>query len=244
MRAPEYEAMFLVEETHWWYLALHQLLFDQLDRELPDWREKKILDAGCGTGAILKRLGHPDRNIGVDIAPEALAFCRERGLENVQQADISSLPFPADSFDAVICSSVLYHQWVKDVEVALAELRRVLRPGGALFLILPAYRFLHSAHDEAVLTARRFRRAEVRELLQENGYSVRRLTYWTTLLFPAAVVAWTLGGSATGRDFERAPLGVRHHFLSFIMTLERRFLKMVSLPFGVALLAVARKAGN
>ena len=46
MRAPEYEAMFLVEETHWWYLALHQLLFDQLDRELPDWREKKILDAG------------------------------------------------------------------------------------------------------------------------------------------------------------------------------------------------------
>ncbi len=244
MKSAEYEAMFRVEETHWWYRALHQLLLDSLDLELPDWREKRLLDAGCGTGAILKRLGRPDRNIGVDIAPEALSFCRKRGLENVQQADISALPFPNDTFDAVICSSVLYHQWVVDVEVALAELRRVLRPAGLLFLVLPAFRFLHSAHDEAVLTARRFARPEVRKLLRQSGFDVERLTYWTTFLFPGAVLARTLGVSDSGRDFERDSSGIGHHVFSFVMALERRVLRKVSLPFGVALLAIARKAGD
>ena len=107
--------MFRVEQTHWWYRALHRLIFDTLERELPDWPEKAILDAGCGTGAILKQLGNEERNVGVDLAPEAISFCYERGLNNVRQANICALPFANASFDAVICSSVLYHQWVKDI---------------------------------------------------------------------------------------------------------------------------------
>jgi hypothetical protein len=85
----------------------------------------------------------------------------------------------------------------KDVDGVLCELRRVLRPKGLVFLNLPAFSFLHSAHDDAVLPARRFRNGEVRSLLAENGFAVRRLTYWTTLLFPLAVIARTLGESST-----------------------------------------------
>src|SRR6266699_57167 len=162
MRPDQYAAMFRVEEKHWWYRALHRLIFENLDRELPDWREKTILDAGCGTGAILKQLGNREGNIGVDLAPEAISFCQERGLDNVRQGDICALPFADASFDAVICSSVLYHQWVGVVARAIRELHRVLRPGGILLLNLPAFPFLHSAHDEAVMTARRFRKKEIR----------------------------------------------------------------------------------
>ena len=93
--------MFRAEQTHWWYRALHHLIFDTLERELPNWREKAILDAGCGTGAILKQLGNGERNVGVDLAPEAISFCYERGLNNVRQADICALPFANASFDAV-----------------------------------------------------------------------------------------------------------------------------------------------
>jgi len=243
MRPAEYETMFRVEENHWWYQALHRLIFEALEQELPDWRDKRILDAGCGTGAILQQLGHPERNKGVDLAPEALSFCRQRGLTNVCQADISSLPFPSDSFNAVICSSVLYHQWVKDCDAALSELRRVLRPDGVLLIVLPAFRLLHSAHDEAVLTARRFRKEEVRALLATNDLLVRRLTYWTTFLFPAALAARTFGGSKSGRDFDRDSSTLGHYVFSLIMALERRLLRIFSLPFGVALLAVARKPG-
>jgi SAM-dependent methyltransferase len=242
MNPNEYEAMFRAEQKHWWYRALHRLIFDWLGRELPGWKDKAILDAGCGTGAILERLGNPGRNVGVDLAPEALAFCRQRGLENVRQADISALPFPDNSFDAVICSSVLYHQWVGDVPRALREINRVLRPDGILLVNLPAFSFLHSAHDDSVMTARRFRKSEVLSLLARNGFKIRRLSYWTTLLFPMAVAARMFALLKSGRDFESGSKPVASAILGGVMTTERALLRLTDLPFGVALMAMARKA--
>jgi hypothetical protein len=57
-----------------------------------------------------------------------------------------------------------------------------------------------TVRNEAVMTAHRFKKKEIRLLLLENGFAIRLLTYWTTLLFPLAVIARTLGGSATGSD--------------------------------------------
>jgi SAM-dependent methyltransferase len=243
MRPAEYEVMFRVEETHWWYRALHRLIFDTLEQQLPDWREKAILDAGCGTGAILKRLGSAQSSVGVDLAPEAISFCHERGLTNVQQADITALPFADASFDAVICLSVLCQQRVRDAGEAVRELGRVLRPNGLLLLNVPAFRFLHSPHDVAVMTARRFTKSEIRSLLQENGFVVRRLTYWTTLLFPLAVLARTLGGSKMGRDFPSAGtfFSFTNYLFNKIMRFELILLKKISFPFGVGVFAAARK---
>jgi len=236
--------MFRVEETHWWYRALHRLIFQTLEAELPDWREKQILDVGCGTGAILQRLGSPERNVGIDLAAEAISICRRRGLNNVQQGDICALPFGDASFDAVICSSVLYHQWVRDIATALREMHRALRPGGLLLVIVPAVRFLHSAHDEAVMTARRFRKPEIRRLLLNHNFTIRRLTYWTTLLFPLALIARTFGGSKMGRDFDLDKDSLTQKLFLKVMALEIGMLRKISMPFGVALLAVARKVAR
>src|SRR2546421_4927952 len=241
MRRDEYATMFRVEETYWWYQALHRLIFQTLEAELPDGRDRAIIDVGCGTGAILKQLGNPEKNVGIDLAPEAISFCRQRGLNNVQQGDIHALPFPDASFDAVICSSVLYHQWVANVDGAVQEMHRILRPGGVLLINVPAFPFLHSAHDEAVMTARRFRKCEMRELLQKQNFKIRRLTFWTTFLFPLAIAARTLGGSKMGRDFETEGTSFTRRTLARIMALELRLLRNASLPFGVALLAMARK---
>jgi SAM-dependent methyltransferase len=243
MESAEYETMFQVEERHWWYRALHQLIFQTLDHELPDWKTKTILDAGCGTGAILKHLGSPERNMGIDLSPEAISFCLKRGLTNVQQADIAAIPEAENSFDAVICSSVIYHQWVGSPGAALSEMHRVLRPDGLLVLNLPAFQFLHSAHDEAVMTARRFRKNEIGTLLRKHGFSIRHLTYWTTLLFPLAILARTLGASRMGRDFpvHGEPNNRFDRLFSAVMSIELQLLKKTSLPFGVALFAVGKK---
>ncbi len=241
MERAEYATMFRVEETHWWYAALHRLIFQALDAESPDWRKRNVLDVGCGTGAILKQLGNPEKNVGIDLAPEAILFCRQRGLNNVRQGDIHALPFADASFDAVICSSVLYHEWVTDVEGAVREMHRVLRPGGVLLINVPAFPFLHSAHDEAVMTARRFRKRGIRQLLEKQNFRIRRLTYWTTFLFPLAIAARTFGGSKMGRDFETDHASFTQRAFTQIMALELRLLQSISLPFGVALLAVARR---
>lgn len=72
MQSSEYFIVLRIEETHWWYRALHRLSFQMLESELPDWRLKTILDAGCGTDAILKQLGNAEKNVSVDVAPEAI----------------------------------------------------------------------------------------------------------------------------------------------------------------------------
>ncbi|PYK91238.1 MAG: methyltransferase type 11, partial [Verrucomicrobia bacterium] len=179
--------------------------------------------------------------VGIDLAPEAISFCRQRGLDNVRQGDIGALPFADASFDAVICSSVLYHQWVSDIPGAAREMHRILRPGGLLLINVPAFPFLHSAHDEAVMTARRFRKAEIRQLLLKQNFKIRRLTYWTTFLFPLAVAARTLGGSKMGRDFEVKKTSLSNRLFGRMMTIELKLLKTISFPFGVALFAVAKK---
>ena len=88
----------------------------------------------------------------------------------------------------------------------------------------------------------RFVFKEMRRLLLENGFAIRWLTYWTTLLFPPAVLARTLGGSVTGRDFDSAANSLTPRLFRQIMALELSLLRRTSLPIGVALLAAARKS--
>src|SRR5207248_5246563 len=106
-----------------------------------------------------------------------------------------------------------------------------------------AFRSLHSAHDEAVMTARRFRKTQLGQLLLENGFAIRRLTYWTTLLFPVAVLARTLNWSKTRRDIPEAGTssGFTSRLFGKVMALELRWLRKFALPFGVDLFAAAEK---
>ncbi len=243
METAEYEIMFRTECRHWWYRALHRVLFHHLEQFLPEWRNGVILDAGCGTGAVMEKLSQARHPVGVDLSPEAIAFCRQRGLQNVFQADVSAMPFAGGSFDAVISSSVLYHQWVPDVPAALRETWRVLKPGGLLLVNVPACPALHSAHDEAVLTARRFTTESLRRLLAQNGFEICRMTGWTTLLFPAAWLARRARLSKKGRDFDdnQMPSSAANWVFELIMRLEFFLMRLFPLPAGVALFCVARK---
>jgi len=99
----------------------------------------RLLDAGCGPGSITVGLAEavaPGEVIGVDVSSdvlkEARALAAERGAANVRfgAADVFALPFPDASFDAVFAHTLLEH--VGDGGRALGELRRVLRPGGAI----------------------------------------------------------------------------------------------------------------
>jgi len=91
------------------------------------------------------------------------------------------------------------------------------------------------------MTARRFTKPEIRKLLLDQNFTIGRLTYWTSILFPAAVLARTLGISQMGRDFETEELSLSQRTFACVMSLELRLLRAFSFPFGVAILATARK---
>ena len=94
----------------------------------PQVRGRSVLEVGCGTGLILERLSHlAERAVGVDLSPGMLEHARARGLE-VHEASATKLPFPDASFDVACSFKVLAH--VREIEAAMMEMARVVKPGG------------------------------------------------------------------------------------------------------------------
>jgi ubiquinone/menaquinone biosynthesis C-methylase UbiE len=105
-------------------------------------RGKEVLEIGCGTGLLLERMGpFVRRAVGVDLSPGMLERARARGLE-VHEGSATALPFPDASFDVSCSFKVLAH--VREIETALAEMVRVVRPGGVAVAELYNRRSLRS----------------------------------------------------------------------------------------------------
>jgi len=232
-----------LEDHYWWFVARRRLalgLLDDVHLEAP-----RLLDGGCGSGALLAELAQRGRAFGADISASALDLTRGRGLPNLVQADLQRLPFSPEAFDAVLLCDVLEH--VADDRQAVREAGRVLRPGGLLVGTLPALRLLWSSHDEALGHRRRYARRETRELVEAAGLRIERLSFGLFFLFPVALVA---------RLLQRLTAGARAHpprtgiiavprFLNWLlirlMDLENAIIRRVNLPLGVSLVLVARK---
>ena len=205
--------------------------------------QRRVLDAGCGTGGNLLHLGSYGRGVGVDLSADATAYSRRRGLP-VARASVAALPFAPQTFDLVTSFDVLYHAWVGDDRVAVGELARVLRPGGLLLLRLPALELLRGAHDEAVQTRHRYQRDEVKALLHGTGLDVARISYCNTLLLPLILVRRTID-RLTGRhgsDVALLPPLFEWLFRNLLLA-EARLMRHVSLPIGASIVALARKPG-
>ncbi len=114
-----------------------------LDETAPAAR--RVLDVGAGTGALLSRLVAARPGLAaaaVDLAPGMAAAARARlGAGIVAAADAEALPFRAGAFDLVVSTSAF--QWLTRLEPALAEVRRVLAPGGTVAIALFGARTLH-----------------------------------------------------------------------------------------------------
>jgi SAM-dependent methyltransferase len=246
MEPSEYQTMFSVEERHWWYVGMQEISTALLRRFYPQPAARQILDAGCGTGAALRYLEPFGQVTGLDYSAVALAFCRRRQLKRLCQGTVRTLPFGDGRFDLVTSFDVLYHRAVGDYQDALAEFNRVLKPGGRLFLRLPAYNWLRGHHDQVIHTARRFTAGELRRALRQAGFLPEKLTYANALLFPLAVgkrLAERLHppqGAAS--DINPNPPW-QDDLLARFLHAEARWLRRGNLPFGLTVIAIAQKAG-
>lgn len=155
----------------------------------PSW---KGLDVATGTGhTALALASHLEQMTGVDITPEMLAEAERlrenQGLANVtfMIADAHSLPFPDEAFDLVTCRRAAHH--FSDIRKALAEMRRVLRPGGRLVVddrSVPEDDFvdrcmnrLDYLHDTSHV--RQYRPSEWEAMLREAGMEVEAVETYT-----------------------------------------------------------------
>jgi SAM-dependent methyltransferase len=245
MRPREYRVMYEIEEDYWWYRGLRALLLELLARYVPRDACPRILDAGCGTGANLQVLLRHGDAIGVDIAEEAIGFCRARGIppERALVASLLELPFPDNFFDLTLSFDVICN--IADDASAFTEVKRVIKPGGRVIAQLPAYRFLWSAHDVAVGHKHRYTAQGLALKVESAGLVVERVTYLNAVLFPIEVLArlWRSRESMDGNahsDLTPLPHAV-NSALARLFEAEMRAAPHVRFPFGLSLLVVARK---
>jgi SAM-dependent methyltransferase len=238
VEADEYTKMAAWEDEFWWFQALR----DNQEIFLPQG-PLTLLDAGCGTGGWLKRLAasRPDvTRLGLEYDPGAAVIAREKSRGEIYCGSVNGMPFAPDRFDIVTSSDVLCHMAV-DESAALGEFARVLKPGGALLLNLPAYSWMLSAHDLRVHNARRYYEGGARKLLAAHGFRVERASYWNAVLFPLMAAKRMLAGKEAASDVARLPAAVEAGFRAATRA-ETALLKAgANLPFGGSLLVLARK---
>jgi SAM-dependent methyltransferase len=249
MNHEEYARMYRFEDTYWWFVARRRLIVSLLERYSPQNGKLRLLDIGCGTGAMLDMLAPFGSVVGADFAPEALAFCRERGDYPLSRADVRRLPFAAASFDAVTAMDVIEH--IDDDKAASSEIFRVLRPGGRLFVTVPAYGFLWSEHDEALHHYRRYTAPHLKDLFQRVGFTVPKLSYTISSLFPPIAAYRFISNFLPKRHVngeKKANLvQVSERVNAGLLALcdwETRLVRQGTLPFGVTVVCVAEKPSH
>lgn len=179
------------------YLALKKNLFSYRFRK---WKIAKhvpasgsILDIGSGTAPVSPDL---QRTVVADVSEEAM-----RNVECASKAvtSITDMSFDAASFDCILCSEVLEH--IPDDAKAVSELRRVLKPGGALIVTVPFQKRFWAEDDEFVGHVRRYDPGELEQKLQAGGFhSIRTYKLSGTIerwLTRRSLRAYQKGGATT-----------------------------------------------
>lgn len=235
------------ETRHWWYAGMRHVALAVLEQAIGGTSGLRILDAGCGTGgttAELKRFGDV---VGIDLAWEALQPALSRGLGGrLARGSIEQLPFADAAFDVVTSFEVIYHLGVGSDTAALAELRRVLAPGGLLLLRVPAHDWLRGEHDRLVHTRHRYSRAEVVAKLSGAGFEIERVSWANSALFLPAAAKRLLErrnghSDAAGEPDLWLPPEPLNTLLESAIAVEALPIRRgMPLPFGLSVLAVAR----
>lgn len=238
MNAAEYDKMFSLEDTYWWFVARRNLAIELLDRHVP---KGKTLDVGCGTGAVAEQLAKSRQVVGLDMSSQALAYMKQRGLPRLIRADGTQLPLQSESFQAVIGLDIFEH--IQDDQAAFAEAHRVLQPEGILVLSVPAFMALWSPHDVALHHFRRYRKAELVRKLRKAGFEVTKCSYSVFLLFPLVVLSRILEKFRHGEARASLPMvpSWLNSVLIGLMRFEAKMLSAINLPWGSSLVVVARK---
>lgn len=240
MEQDVYRLMGDLEDHHWWFRGRDAVIRALLGKvDLPP--RPRVLDAGCGAGRNLLLYSSLGVTEGFDPSPDAVAFCRRRGLENVRQGTMEDIPFGESRFDLLAATDVLEH--VTDDARGLRELVRVATPGASLILTVPAYPWLWSDEDDRLGHRRRYTRLGLCALARRSGWEPTFYTYFNTILLPPIAAARKLRrwlGCRGKAELALTPRGL-DNLLSLPMRLDARLIAAgISIPAGVSVGLVCR----
>jgi len=239
--------MFDVESTHWWYSALYDHIYTALIENYSQNKDISILDAGCGTGGVirfLKSKGYTGIK-GFDKSPDAVFYAKSTGCDVVQCGleDIGAV-YKNEIFDVVLMCDVLYFidksSWTK----ILRQINDITRSRATVIISLPAFGAFSGIHDKAVGINERFERKDV-NLLKSDQWSCMKLNYWPTLLIPIILfvrllqkIKMKLISDVKIKSDIDHPSRLVNSILGFIMSVDKR---IVNKLFASSVFVVLKK---
>ncbi|HEY3370937.1 MAG TPA: class I SAM-dependent methyltransferase [Prolixibacteraceae bacterium] len=244
MDKSEYQQMYTLESSFWWYRVLHELVDWALRKNKPSG-EISILDAGCGTGRMMEICQSYGRVSGIDFSPDAIYFAHERGLNNIALGDLNDYKFENDHYDVVVCLDVLYHSAIQNDLAVVEKFYHTLKDKGLLIINLPAFDYLKRPHDRVVHTKKRYRRIAFEKDLKQIGFTILHSSYRMPLLYFIILIAKLLRSKSktdeSESDLKKLPSWLNTLLLNY-GRLENGCIKLgIVFPVGSSLFVVAKK---
>ncbi len=184
------------------------------------------------------------RAVGIDLTWTGLAYARGKGEEAIAQATATCLPFADGCFEVVTSFDVIYALKDDAEAAALREMLRVLRPGGYLVLNVAAMDLLRGNHSVLANEVRRYSRAALTDKLTRAGFKVRRMSYTNATILPVVAAVRLLqrvsGHGESHQEISIPPAPV-NAALTAALRVEAALVRVVNMPFGSSLMALAQK---
>jgi SAM-dependent methyltransferase len=234
------------EARHFWFHGFRAFV-EPLVHQAAGGRTVRILDCGCGTGANVEWLSCFGRSYGFDLTETGLRLGRAEGRTRLVRASVTAAPFRSGAFDVVTSFDVLYALDDRQVRAALAEMFRLLKPGGGAIINVAALDFLRGDHSVLGHELRRYTRRQLRSSLTAAGFTIVRLTYTNAVLFLPLVVSRTfqrwrgLKPECDAHHEITVPAAPINALLTGLLRLESAWIRRFDAPFGSSLLCLARK---
>ena len=254
MESSLYDEYVRIEDTHWWFRGRRKIITTLLRPYLRP--PARIIDVGSGGGAVAQALQEFGHVTACDIDVRCAASVARRPGMSFAYGTAEAIPFADGSFDLVTAFDVLEH--LDDDVRALREMARVVSPVGLIAVTVPAYGWLWGRQDEISHHRRRYTGRSLRKAITAAGLSPRRLTAFNSILFPgiAAVrIARRLAGrlgdgqptpdpAGLSSDFSMTKPGPLNDLLAATFSAEAAALRVVDLPIGVSLIAIAERSAS
>ena len=235
------------EARHFWFRGFRALVAPFVRRATAGIASPRILDCGCGTGANLAFLEQFGRAYGFDLSAVGVQLARLAGRTRLARASVVAAPYPSGAFDLVTSFDVLYSLEDRDERTAIAEMMRLLKPGGHAVINVAALELLRGDHSMLSHEVRRYTKQMLRTRLVAAGFDIVRLTYTNVATTPP-LMGWRsfqrwrgLRTEASAQQEIEVPPAPLNAVLTAILAAESLWVRRFDAPFGSSLLCLARK---